>query len=302
LIKGGIFFWIGILAIGRWAGAFSDLGWAWNVKLPVSGWKAKAPSSEFVESALICFYGVTNVWLEHLNAWGEAWSPMDYEHLSITILFFGGGLVRLTYSYTHGFFLLPTNRPIQLGMLIESKRIRNLLNTSLSLLQPSPTPASPMPATPTSPTWAPPHTSTTPTNPIPSLTILLLGLIMSAHTQHSPLAAKIHTLWGYLFAAASLARFGTYLISHLSPPTSFLPSRPPTELLTGFALVAGGFLFMASARDVTDAMEGAGADGMVAFTVGMGVAMVVCAGVVGGLAVKGWAVGREGRSMVEERV
>ena len=57
--------------------------------------KAAIPSSEFIESFLICLYGASNVWLEHLNAWGEAWSPMDYEHVSITILFFGGGLVRL---------------------------------------------------------------------------------------------------------------------------------------------------------------------------------------------------------------
>jgi hypothetical protein len=95
-IKGGIFFWIGVLTIGRWAGAFSDLGWAWNVKPPadaVGRTKAATPSMEFFESLLICVYGVSNVWLEHLNAAGQVWSPMDYEHVSITILFFGGGLV-----------------------------------------------------------------------------------------------------------------------------------------------------------------------------------------------------------------
>jgi hypothetical protein len=95
-IKGGIFFWIGVLTISRWAGAFSDFGWAWNVKPPASvigRAKARVPSMEFVESMLICIYGVSNVWLEHLNAAGQAWSPMDYEHVSITILFFGGGLV-----------------------------------------------------------------------------------------------------------------------------------------------------------------------------------------------------------------
>jgi hypothetical protein len=95
-VKGGIFFWIGILTIARWAGAFSDIGWAWNVKLPASAVghrKAATPSAEFFESALICIYGISNVWLEHLNAAGGEWSPMDYEHVSITILFFGGGLV-----------------------------------------------------------------------------------------------------------------------------------------------------------------------------------------------------------------
>jgi Protein of unknown function (Ytp1) len=95
-IKGGIFFWYGVLAISRWAGSFADIGWAWNVKPPagiVGRWKNAMPSAEFVESAVICFYGVSNVWLEHLSAWGKEWSAMDLEHVAITILFFGGGLV-----------------------------------------------------------------------------------------------------------------------------------------------------------------------------------------------------------------
>ena len=35
------------------------------------------------------------MFLEHLAAWGDAWSAQDLEHLSITIMFFGGGLVSL---------------------------------------------------------------------------------------------------------------------------------------------------------------------------------------------------------------
>jgi hypothetical protein len=31
--------------------------------------------------------------MEHLNAWGSEWSPQDLEHLAITFLFIGGGLV-----------------------------------------------------------------------------------------------------------------------------------------------------------------------------------------------------------------
>jgi hypothetical protein len=54
------------------------------------------PSSEFVESCLIFVYGASNIWLEHLNA--TEWSAMDFEHLSITILFFGGGLVSVQQS------------------------------------------------------------------------------------------------------------------------------------------------------------------------------------------------------------
>jgi len=51
------------------------------------------PSAEFVESALIFTYGSTNIFLEHLGNWGGAWSAQDLEHISITVLFIGGGLV-----------------------------------------------------------------------------------------------------------------------------------------------------------------------------------------------------------------
>jgi hypothetical protein len=264
-IKGGIFFWIGVLTVGRWAGAFADLGWAWNVKPP--GHKMRnVPSAEFFESLLICLYGASNVWLEHLTAWGGAWSAMDYEHLSITILFFGAGL---------------------LGMLIESGAVRALLNASLA-----PT-AYHHDNGPKGEAALEPRAYTTPMNPIPGLTILLLGLIMAAHQQHSALAGAMHAYWGALIAAGAFARLATYLLHYLSPPTSHLPARPPTEMLAGFALVAGGTLFMMSARDVTDVIQGSGGDAMVAFTVGAGVTAVVCAGVVGCMAVKGWAVRRE---------
>lgn len=96
LIKGGIFFWYGILTFGRWMGCFGDLGWAWNLNPGaeiVGCGKARMPSAEFIESFVIFFYGASNVFLEHLGAWGKEWSAMDFEHVSITIMFFGGGLV-----------------------------------------------------------------------------------------------------------------------------------------------------------------------------------------------------------------
>ena len=79
-------------------GCFADLGWAWNIKpsrAEVGSWKASLPSAEFVESFVIWLYGTTNVFLEHLAAWGGAWTAQDLEHVSISIMFFGGGLVCL---------------------------------------------------------------------------------------------------------------------------------------------------------------------------------------------------------------
>jgi hypothetical protein len=95
-VKGGIFFWYGLLTFGRWMGCFADFGWAWNVKPSrdvVGKWKARVPTAEFTESFVIFLYGSTNVFLEHLTAWGEAWTAQDLEHVAISVMFFGGGLV-----------------------------------------------------------------------------------------------------------------------------------------------------------------------------------------------------------------
>jgi hypothetical protein len=98
-VKGGIFFLYGLLTLGRWTGAFADFGWAWNVKPPkevVGRRRAGLPSAEFTESFVIFLYGASNVFLEHLAAWGDEWTPQDLEHAAIPVMFFGGGLVSLT--------------------------------------------------------------------------------------------------------------------------------------------------------------------------------------------------------------
>jgi hypothetical protein len=95
-IKGGIFFWYGLVVLGRFMGCWADLGWSWNMKPPqslVGKAKYQAPTGEFIESMLIFIYGSTNVFLEHLAAWGGEWSATDLEHVSISVMFFGAGLV-----------------------------------------------------------------------------------------------------------------------------------------------------------------------------------------------------------------
>jgi hypothetical protein len=77
-------------------GCFPCFGWAWNVKpdrSEVGQWAAAVPSAEFVESFVIFLYGSTNVFMEHLAAWGDAWTAQDLEHVAISVMFFGGGLV-----------------------------------------------------------------------------------------------------------------------------------------------------------------------------------------------------------------
>lgn len=264
-VKGGIFFLYGLLTLGRWMGAFADFGWAWNVKPSkevVGRRKAALPSAEFTESFVIWLYGVINVFLEHLAAWGDAWTAQDLEHVSISVMFFGGGL---------------------LGMLIESSKIRRLLNSGFGSSQYN-TGAEP---------WQEPRQYGISMNPLPSLIIMLLGKMMSSHHQASMLSSMIHSQWGTMFMGFALARGLTYITLYISPPTSYLPSRPPTEIITAFCLIAGGITFMLSNKDTVAALEGYSLDAMFTFTVTMGLTALIMAWTTVVLAIKGWAV-REG--------
>lgn len=125
-------------------------------------------------------------------------------------------------------------------MLVESQKVRDLLNTSL-LLTPAGARIHGRDAS-----FGAPKTYQIPLNPIPALIILFLGMMMSSHHQHSMLSSMIHQQWGTLLMGFSLVRGVTYLLLYISPPTSLLPSRPPTELISAFCLISGGLVFMAS--------------------------------------------------------
>ncbi|OTA99941.1 hypothetical protein M426DRAFT_66821 [Hypoxylon sp. CI-4A] len=268
-IKGGIFFWYGILTLGRWSGSFGELGWSWNVRPKQSSQKWR-PTAEFVEGALIFTYGSTNIFLEHLGNAGKEFSPQDLEHVSITVLFIGGGL---------------------LAMLIESTRIRELLNTTVYDTALS-HPAHAYSDEEREALEAPKQYEFS-INPIPALVILLLGIMMSSHTQHNMVSSMVHKQWGNLFTGASFARGLTYVLVYLKPPRSILPSRPPTELLTAFGLISGGTIFMASANDTVNGMIHYNLDAMFLYTVTMGFVGLLMAWVVVLLALKGWAVRKE---------
>lgn len=270
-IKGGIFFWYGLLTLGRFMGSYADLGWAWNVK-PSSGivskWKARIPSGEFTESFVIWLYGVTNVFLEHLAGWGGAWSATDLEHVSISILFFGGGLC---------------------GMLFESKRVKDLLNCTVLRPASQATTRTPDAA------WNLPDTQSVPLNPMPALVILLLGSMMGSHHQTSMISTMVHKQWGNLLVGFSVARAVTYFLLYLKPPTSYLPARPPTEIIAAFCLISGGLVFMLSTRNVVDSMEYYELDAMFTFTVSMGLTAFIMACEILVIALKAWAMKRESR-------
>ncbi|KAM0411218.1 hypothetical protein ACHAPD_009419 [Fusarium lateritium] len=272
-IKGSVFFWLGIFTLGRWSGSFGELGWAWNVrpKKYSQGWR---PSAELVESFLIFFYGSTNMFMEHLGGRGGAWTAQDMEHISITVLFLGGGLC---------------------GMLIESTCIRNLLNMTVQDIK-----LINRHAVEDANETEGPDTYELSLNPTPALVIMLLGLMMSSHIQHTMMSSMVHKQWGNLLLGASLARGLTYFLMFLKPPKSILPSRPPTELLAAFGLISGGIIFMASSTDTVDGMIHYGLDAMFMYTVTMGLVGLLMAWIIIVLAIKGWAVRIERRCMSKQ--
>jgi hypothetical protein len=218
-IKGGIFFWYGVLTLGRYIGCWADLGWAWNKKPSTSivgNWKSKVPSGEWTESFVIFFYGITNVFLEHLSNSGAEWSTTDLEHVSIYVLFFGGGLT---------------------GMLFESSHIRETLNNTVLRYPGHGT---------CDEGWQLPRLQNVSLNPMPSFVILLLGMMMGSHHQVSMTSTMVHKKWGNMLVGFALARGMTYVLLYLCPPTSYLPARPPTEIVAAFCLMSGGLLFMMS--------------------------------------------------------
>lgn len=177
-------------------------------------------------------------------------------------------------------------------MLIESSRIRDLLNTvqQSSASKPQSYHAEGQKA------LEPPKSYRFPMNPIPALIVLLLGMMMSSHHQESMFSTMIHKQWGTLLVGAAFARAVTYLIYYLAPPTSMLPGRPPSELITAFCLMAGGSIFMASAGDTVASMELYDLDAMFVFTIAMGLITFLMGWIILVVAIKGWAVRKENRA------
>ena len=126
-------------------------------------------------------------------------------------------------------------------MLIESTRVRDLLNMTVTDIEPERNANGE-----NGEERKPPATYEFSVNPIPALVILLLGIMMGSHQQSSMISSMVHKQWGNLLAGASFARGFSYVIMYLKPPKSTLPSRPPTELLASFGLISGGIIFMAS--------------------------------------------------------
>jgi Protein of unknown function (Ytp1) len=131
-------------------------------------------------------------------------------------------------------------------MLIESSKVRDLLNATILRAPTVQTPITYEEDCGYDKLWQAPKSYHFSMNPLPALIVLLLGLMMSSHHQASMVSTIMHKQWGTLLVGSAFARAVTYLLFYLSPPASILPSRPPSELVTSFCLMSGGLIFMAS--------------------------------------------------------
>ncbi|KIW81893.1 hypothetical protein Z517_04919 [Fonsecaea pedrosoi CBS 271.37] len=270
-IKGGVFFFFGIITLLRFVGSLSGLGWAWNLKgsgASSRNWH-RSVTMEGLECLLIFIYGISNVFLEHLSAWGEAWTAQDLEHVAISLLFIGGGLCGMmvesrTVSWTSSFQNTSTDR-----VALDSNEKQTL-----------------------TPGWS--------TNPIPAMIIFLLGTILAGHHQNSSESTMMHKWVGNFLTAASVARSLTYLFLHIAPARSRSPSRPPTELVTSFCLMCGGLMLMASNRDTVDAMMDNELNAMLVASVMMGLTAVLMAWCLAVVGIKEWAQKGKGRYTEEQ--
>lgn len=174
-------------------------------------------------------------------------------------------------------------------MIVESRKMRELLNSSVLTSQ--------SPSQYTDGSWQQPRQYSFSMNPVPGLIILLLGKMMSSHHQDSMLSAMIHSQWGGMFMGFALARGLTYITMYIRQPTSYLPTRPPTEVITAFCLIAGGITFIVSNKDTVAALESYDLDAMFIFTVTIGLTALLMAWTTVLIALKGWAVRKESTSI-----
>ncbi|KAL0095043.1 hypothetical protein F4703DRAFT_1821956 [Phycomyces blakesleeanus] len=259
LIKGGIFFFYGIVTFGRYLGAFANRGWAWN--RVDNGSKF---SFEMIECGLIFTYGITNTWMEHFGQ-DSAWTHKDLEHASLAFMWWWCGLV---------------------GILVESRTLRRLLSR-----------------TEDTPLNEPKHeqTQTFSMNPFPALTVLMTGISMGNHHQDTAYSTQVHYMWGLLLSMAAVFRFVTYVTMYLSPPTNSSPSRPPSEAVGAFLLIAGSILFMASNSGTMTWLRRNEVDSMFMMNGCVALSSMTLGYVAFLMIIKAWAKKREDRKKAQKK-
>lgn len=211
-------------------------------------------SFEMIESSLIFTYGITNTWMEHFGQ-DSAWTHKDLEHASLAFMWWWCGLI---------------------GILVESRRVRRLLDRTILTSSNSEA-----------------KDSGYSLNPFPALTVLMTGISMGNHHQDTAYSTNIHWMWGLLLSVAAICRFITYITLYRNTPSDAQPSRPPSELLGAFLLIAGSILFMASNSGTLTWLRRNNVDSMFLMNVCVALTSITLCYVAGLQILKAWAEKRE---------
>lgn len=213
-------------------------------------------SFEMIESGLIFFYGITNTWMEHFGQ-DSAWTHKDLEHASLAFMWWWCGLA---------------------GILVESRAVRRLLQRTILNKTNHQGPLAGYSL-----------------NPFPALTVLMTGISMGNHHQDTVYSTNIHYMWGLLLASAAVCRFITYVTLYRNEPQDSEPSRPPSEVVGAFLLIAGSILFMASNSGTLLWLRRENVDSMFLMNVCVAFTSMTLCYVAGLMIIKAWSEKREDR-------
>lgn len=165
---------------------------------------------------------------------GDPYTAKDIEHISIAVMFWGGGLVGMAVesSTVRRWLLGETEETEEKASATHGKRGKASTSTSMS---------------------SPIATRWTAANPLPAVAIGITGIAMSAHHQTYLFQVQIHALWGYLLLGFAVCRSLTCFFDWVRPRQSktIAPALPPTELIGSIFLGAGGFTFICSTEQIT---------------------------------------------------
>ncbi|ODQ45692.1 hypothetical protein PICMEDRAFT_178737 [Pichia membranifaciens NRRL Y-2026] len=317
LIKGGIFFILGLVSLARYCGCFAGIAGAWNYAyVDLDSNKSQESSTVSETDRVMSGMGGTgsggsnvshSVWIRfhqalnsyenrggglicsfeaiesflifsmHLGSRDGSWSAMDLQHVSIAFMYFGAGLCGLVTELKLSSWRRSLFFNVAGKQLEIAENIK--LDDDLTADEKLRIIGSKKMITPG---FSP--------NPFPVFTIFWTGVLMSKHAQASALSSAIHVQWGSLLTYGSFFRVCTFLLMSYYPlhgsKECFLPSRPFTELVTSFCLLCGGMVFMESTDQVVEALAYRGLTPMFTLNVSVGIASLIMAWVMLIFAVK----------------
>ncbi|ODQ67651.1 hypothetical protein NADFUDRAFT_21636 [Nadsonia fulvescens var. elongata DSM 6958] len=256
-IKGGVFFLFGLLTWARFIGAWADKGWAWNLNPNDETQSDEEDIGNDYEGTKIKINKkLTMEFIECFLIFFYGSTNIFMEHMANTN---GAWSVKDLQHASIAFMFLGGGLA---GLLCESQVVSRFLPNKKHAIS---------------------------FNPFGAFVIFWTGILMSQHEQEIPTSTIIHSQWGNLLATAAVFRLFTYTLLYLKPPTNAEPTRPFTEAIVSFCLIAGGLVFIQSNTETVLGMVYRGIDGMFTLNVTVGATALLMSWQFVVFAIKGWS-------------